>query len=116
MEGAHMILSRLFLNSRSREVRRDLADCQEMHRTVMSGLPQVNSSAARSELAVLFRVEESPVTGLPALLVQSRDRPDWSRLPENYLAATPGGQNPESKDLTVAWAQLRVGMRLNFRL
>ncbi|MBX5446264.1 type I-E CRISPR-associated protein Cas6/Cse3/CasE, partial [Sphaerobacter sp.] len=32
-----MYLSRLILNPRSRDVRRDLADCQQLHRSVMSG-------------------------------------------------------------------------------
>jgi CRISPR system Cascade subunit CasE len=111
-----MILSRLFLNPRSREVRRDLADCQEMHRTVMSAFPQVESAAARNELAVLFRVEENREIGLTALLVQSRVQPDWSRLPASYLATTAEGPNPDSKDLTAAWEYLRAGIALNFRL
>ncbi len=39
-----MYLSRLILNPRSRAVRRDLADCHSMHRTVMSGFPNVEAA------------------------------------------------------------------------
>jgi len=111
-----MILSRLFLNPRSRDVRRDLADCQQMHRAVMSAFPQVESDAARHELIVLFRVEENLGNSLPVLLVQSRLRPDWSHLPVGYIAANAETPNPDSKDLARGWEYLQPGTTLNFRL
>jgi len=111
-----MILSRLFLNPRSREVRRDLADCQQMHRTVMSAFPHTESHPARRELAVLYRVEQNGEIGLPVLLVQSRLRPDWSRLPDGYMATAAETPNPDSKDLAGAWGHLRAGTTLSFRL
>jgi hypothetical protein len=52
-------LSRLVPNIRSREARRDLADCVAMHRTLMNTFPDGLSSngAARSEAGLLYRVE-----------------------------------------------------------
>src|SRR6266581_9438651 len=65
-------LSRLVPNIRSREARRDLANCVDMHRTLMKALPDGLSSngAARSEAGLLYRVEAT-LDGAVALLVQS---------------------------------------------
>jgi len=110
-----MILSRLVLNPRSREVRRDLADVQEMHRTVMSLLPPTSSDASRGELGALFRVD-SDLRGNPVLLVQSRVQPEWARLEQEYLGAAGNDRNPDSKDLSSVWRALKRGMTLSFRL
>jgi CRISPR system Cascade subunit CasE len=104
-----MILSRLVLNQRSREVIRDLADCQQLHRTILSAFPQA-SSPARAEFGVLFRVDY-PRSGAPTLLVQSRRHPDWARLPPSYLAVT-----PEAKDVSGAYQSIVAGDTLRFRL
>ena len=82
-----MYLSRLVLNPRSRVVRRDLADCQSLHRTVLSAFPVTGDGVgARAEFGVLHRLEPSRFGTAPALLVQSAEAPDWSRLPPEYLA------------------------------
>lgn len=104
-----MILSKLVLNSRSREVIRDLADCQEMHRTILSAFPQA-SGAARAEFGVLFRIDFAR-GGMPTLLVQSRERPDWSKLPRSYPA-----KSPEAKDVSEAYASIKENATLRFRL
>jgi CRISPR system Cascade subunit CasE len=109
-----MILSRLLLNPRSRDVRRDIADCQQLHRTVMSAFPQVESDQARHDLVVLFRVEQDGV--LPILLVQSQIEPEWDRIPAEYLAATDDVPNPDTKNLTAAWEHLKARMVLSFGL
>lgn len=76
-----MILSRLLLNPRSREVRRDLGDIYQLHRTVLSGFP----SQMPAEERVLFRVDEV-TDGRRLLLVQSIfTRPEWVGLPAGYL-------------------------------
>lgn len=118
-----MYLSRLILNSRSRAVRRDLADCQELHRTILSGFPDTGPEAggveggARARFGILYRVDASPRTGRIALLVQSRVSPDWSGLADGYLADTAGDPpNPDIKPLTGTLALLREGMVLDFRL
>src|SRR6266487_2639362 len=100
-----MYLSRLILNPRSRAVRRDLADCQDLHRTIMAGFPNVPADGdARSQLGVLYRLDIHPRTGVPALLVQSSQQPDWSRLQGGYLYDTGGAPpNPDSKPLEAAY-------------
>ena len=114
-----MYLSRLLLNPRDRALRRDLADCQQLHRTVLSGFPDVerDSSGARAALGVLHRVDYEPRRGTVALLVQSRAEPDWSRLPQGYLTDTNGAQpNPACKLVDAQYRGLREGTRLRFRL
>lgn len=109
-----LYLSKLYLNLRSREVRRDLSDCMAMHRTVMSAFPSGLSpdGRARAEAAALFRVE--PVRdGRIILLVQSALSPDWCSLPASYLTE---GVPPETKPIGPALARLQAGMPLRFRL
>ena len=109
-----LFLSRLFLNYRSREVRKDLADCVAMHRTIMSLFPDGLSSdgTARSAAAALFRVEPMP-DGRTMILIQSTLAPDWSELPSGYL--TPG-EAPQCKPIGESIAKLAAGMPLRFRL
>lgn len=104
-----MILSKLELNPRSREVIRDLADCQELHRTILSAFPDA-AGPARAEFGVLFRIDY-PRARMPALLVQSHKHPQWSKLPPSYLT------NPvEIKDVSEAYASITPGATLRFRL
>src|SRR5579883_873443 len=104
-----MILSKLVLNPRSRDVVRDLADCQELHRTILSAFSQA-SGPARAQFRVLFRIDYLQ-DGTPVLLVQSRPRPDWSKLPRFYLA-----QPVDIKDVSQAYAAVKPGATLRFRL
>jgi CRISPR system Cascade subunit CasE len=109
----NLFLSKLILNQRSREARRDLADCHDLHRTIMSAFPQADGAAARDEFGVLFRVDTGR-DGKVVLLVQSRLEPDWSRLPEGYLLEA--GGNPACKPVSSNYAGLETGQRLLFRL
>src|SRR5271157_4820629 len=74
-----MYLSRLILNPRSRQVRNELADPYEMHRTVCKAFPDANYRDNESS-GILFRVDLHPKTRLPTLLVQSYQKPDWMFL------------------------------------
>jgi CRISPR system Cascade subunit CasE len=106
-----LYLSRLMANTRGREVQRDLADCHNMHRRILMGFPDdPNTYAAREQYGVLYRVEQSSDGGVQ-ILVQSRHAPDWSRLPEQYLT-----RSAEVKRVDEAYARLRPGMELVFRL
>ncbi len=87
-------LSRLILNPRSRQVRRDIGNKREMHRTICkafpaievdSSLPQHLRKTPRQEYKILFRLETNETRGEIELLVQSTKKPDWSFLPEDYL-------------------------------
>lgn len=107
-----MYLSRLDLNTRSRAVRRDLADCYLMHRTVMSGFPDLDGAngTARARLGVLYRIE-LPHEAAPVLLVQSEVQPDWSHLEEPYLL-----RPVQWKALGDVYRGLEAGRVLRFRL
>ena len=113
-------LSRLLLNSRDPAVRRDLADCQELHRTILSAFPQMpaTNTGARAQLGVLYRVEPSVPTGrVPSVLVQSQMQPDWDVLKAGYLLDTNREpENPACKAVDQSYALLREGATLRFRL
>ncbi len=110
-------LSRLVLNARHRLVQTDLADCQALHRRVMSGFPDVTAPQARAALGVLYRLDPGLPGGGPILLVQSRTIPDWSRLPAGYLSeGEETGGNPACKRVDGAFAAIAAGDLLVFRL
>ena len=113
-----MYLSRLILNVRSREVRRDLADCQGMHRTLLKALPVKAdpNAGARENFGLLYRLESDVRTGRYLLYVQSSERPDWIRLPQGYLAEAGGLENPACKEITRVYQRLRPGTLLSFAL
>lgn len=82
MAETELWLSRLRMNTRSTEVRRDLRGVVDMHRTVMSMYPDVDADAARQEMGVLHRLDI--VNERPVLLIQSSVKPDLSKLPHDY--------------------------------
>lgn len=107
-----MYLSLLTLNPRARRVQRELADCYQLHRTVMAGFPPVLPAEER----VLYRLEPGSREAPPRLLVQSLTPPDWTKLAEGegepYLL--PGlAPNPAVKEFSL---RLRAGQELLFRL
>ncbi len=111
-----MYLSRLILNPRQRPVQRELANVYELHRTLMSAFPDDLPPSER----VLFRVDTDPRTGVPALLVQSHTRPDWSHLQERERFLLPEANwppnifsNPAVKAFELDFAP---GQILTFRL
>ncbi|MCI0412698.1 type I-E CRISPR-associated protein Cas6/Cse3/CasE [bacterium] len=117
---AELFLSRLILNPLNRQVRRDLGNCQELHRTILSAFPQKDNGAggARSQFGILYRIEMSREHSRPAtLLVQSTVKPDWSRLVDGYLQDTYGDfENPACKAIGHRYQELRAGAAFAFRL
>jgi CRISPR system Cascade subunit CasE len=109
-----MYLSKLKLNPRSRDVRRDLADCHNLHRTLLSAFPQAGADAARAEFGLLFRLEANLRTGMIVVLAQSHVEPDWSHLPAGYLLDA--ADNPACKPIDAMYESLASGARLLFRL
>ena len=110
-------LTRLILNPRSKQVRNELADPYEMHRTVMKAF----AGNLQDDERVLFRVDV-PRTGIPTLLVQSQYKPNWVELTEarkNYLLdknyLTFGEENLALKAIDFS-QKLRTEQRLAFRL
>lgn len=107
-----MYLSRLVLNPKSRAVRRDLADCWQLHRTLMRAFPAAPARGdARAHFGVLYRSDVNPATGNVTVYVQSRERPDWARLDPDYLLEPPACKSVEEQ-----YGGLREGMVLRFRL
>lgn len=105
-----MYLSRLPLNTASRAFRRDFADVQQMHRTLMSVLPEVTGGeAARREHGLLWRVDAASTGYL--LLVQTATRPDWERLPRGYVAG-----EARTRSMSGVLEALVPGRTLAFRL
>ncbi|PSK89414.1 CRISPR system Cascade subunit CasE [Murinocardiopsis flavida] len=105
-----MYLSRLPLNTASRAFRRDFADVQQMHRTLMGVLPEVVSGEpARREHGLLWRLDVTDTGYL--LLVQSGARPDWERLPSGYLAG-----EAQTRPMDGVLEAIAPGRALAFRL
>lgn len=114
-----MYLSRLMLNPRSRQVRRDLADCHNLHRTILSAFPQATGTpdqGARDQFAVLHRVDVNQRKGEVTLLVQSAAEPDWTKLAPGYLSDSADTKNPDYKRVDEQYDSLTDGMTLSFRL
>ncbi len=83
-----MFLSKITLNPRSFEARRDAAAPYELHRTLAHAFETVPGRDYRVEHGVLFRLEPlSYRDAQPTILVQSHTEPDWSRLPEHYTTS-----------------------------
>jgi CRISPR system Cascade subunit CasE len=108
-----MYLSRLILDPRSRQVRREVAEPYEMHRTIMRAFPDAGQGGPGR---VLFRVDSSAQpgpTGL-TLLVQSESQPDWGWLSTEPGYLLPGvADNPAYKPFRPVFSP---GQRLAFCL
>lgn len=78
-----MYLTRMYLDYRSRGVRRDVADPGELHRTLMRAFPD-GVANVRARYDILYRLDalDSEIM----LYVQSAVCPVWSRLPCGFLA------------------------------
>ena len=112
-------LSRLILNPRNRQARRDLGDCHALHCTILKAFPSVNGddrAKAREQFGVLYRLDVNQRRGWAVLLVQSLVEPDWSRLPSDYCLELTDEMNPACKSVDESYAALHKGMRLMFRL
>ena len=103
-----LYLTRLILNPRSRQVRAEMRDPYQMHRTLSKAFSDVN--ARYREAHSLFRIDEASIGEGPTLLVQSLFRPDWSLLEKmsRYLIS-----GPETKEFDPV---LRQDQILAFRL
>lgn len=109
-------LSRLTLNPRCREVRQDLGNCHELHRTLLCAFPQApDKDRAREHFGVLYRVDTDR-RGVH-VLAQSVHAPDWSRLPSGYLLEREDDQdNPVVRQIDDAYSAINPGRQYIFRL
>ena len=69
-------LTQLTGDTRDVRVRRDLADVQQMHRSVMALFPDVEPTTAREEMGVLYRSEPTAIES--RIIVQSSAKPEAS--------------------------------------
>lgn len=104
-----LYLSRLILNPRSKEARRDLANPYDLHRTLSRAFaPDEETTPER----FLWRLETTVNWQQPQLLVQSQTAGNWARLfaLPNYLQ----GEVQEKSFTPDQW--LEVGTTRRFRL
>lgn len=108
-----MFLSRINLDPRCREARRDLSDPYQLHSTLCRAFRTPEQKCPEGEF--LWRLEpESEPAGCPPILVQSRTIPDWSRIGvKGWLAKA--DQAIDLKD-RLKLDSLNVGQRFRFRL
>lgn len=100
-------LTQILLDTRSRQVRDDLADVVAMHRRVMKLIPDRYADNPRHAAGVLYRVEDD--NRRPRLLVQTRVEPDSTRLPTGMGSA-------QTKRLAPLLAALHTGLAVHYRL
>ncbi len=70
-------------------MRKDLANCYQMHKTILTGFPQIGNSVknhkgVRAKLEILYRLEVIQSKNQVFLLVQSNTMPEWTSLPRWY--------------------------------
>jgi CRISPR system Cascade subunit CasE len=110
-----MYLSRLILNPLNREVQKDLANCHELHRTILQAFPPTrNGVTPREKYNVLHRVDIDHQTGTPTILIQSDYEPHWEFLSDKkgYLLE----DIDEPKYVKQIYDSLQYGQILTFRL
>src|SRR5437867_2337054 len=106
-----MYLSQLVLNRCSRAVRHDIADCHELHRTLLCAFGQApaGSTAAREQFGLLYRIETDR-RGVH-VLAQSAAEPNWAHLPADYLLTLDDGRpNPAVKSIDGALGRIAPEM------
>lgn len=101
-------LTKLIANPAHKDVQRDLADVQRMHRTVTTFVcPTDLGPSTRAAAGVLYRVEHTP-TGI-RILIQSAIPPAPDRLAAGYEIA-------RTADLGPLMHQLRNGQTIRYRI
>ena len=107
--GSTATLTRIRLNRRSAAVRRDIANTDHMHKTVMRLAPDDLGTNPRQKARLLFRLEHATNRTPPTLLVQSHQPPDLTRLSRKYGTA-------ETRDLAPMLNALTPGLRVRYRI
>jgi len=108
-----MFLSRIHLDPRCREARRDLSDPYQLHSTVCRAFCEPNRKCPEGEF--LWRLEpETDPTGYPRILVQSRSIPDWRGIGvRGWLA---NADRPIDLKDRLKLDSLKIGQHFRFRL
>lgn len=108
-----MYLSRIHLNLRCREVRRDLADPYQLHSSLCRAFCPPEQQCPPGEF--LWRLEpEAESAAFPRILVQSRTIPVWSRIGiEGWLAESAPEVDLKTR---LNLDSLKPGQRFRYRL
>lgn len=119
--AAPLYLSRLIVDLNCRQVRSEIAQPYEMHRTLMhafDGHPVSDEERPREKFNVLFRADVDDQNSRAVVYVQSIAEPDWSFLDKckNYLLSEEGLPNPAYKNVEVSYRGLRNGQTVAFSL
>ncbi len=114
-----IFLTKMILNPKCPQVRRDLGNPQELHRTVSKGFPEIENqenlkhheqTTPRNKFNILHRLEVDKHRGRAVLLVQSTVNPDWSFLPADYA------DELRQRSVHEQYGRIENGMTLMFRL
>lgn len=100
-------LTRITLNPRNSDVRRDLGSATALHQTLMRLFPDSLGPQPRRTAGVLFRIEEQGTTY--SVLMQSALEPRLEELPHHYGSAL-------AKPLTPLLSRLQPGTTLRYRI
>lgn len=108
-----MYLSRIHLDPRCRDARRDLSDPYQLHSTLCRAFSTPDRKCPANEF--LWRLEPEPNrTGCPRVLVQSRSIPDWTGVGVNgWLADADPALDLKNK---LNLDSLKEGNHFRFRL
>ncbi len=106
-----LFLTKIVARTGNPFVQRDLANCREMHRTIMSAFEPSADRGMRERLGILYRIE--PKASQTVILLQSTVLPDL----ENIRGKFPGYvEGHSTKDLSPLIARLEDGTRFRFLL
>ncbi len=100
-------LAQILVDERHREIRRELADAERLHKRLMMLVPDELGDDARTLAGLLFRVDRR--VGRTRLLVQTRLQPEVHRLPAPYAQAA-------VRDLGPFLDRLTVGTAVHYRI
>ena len=107
-----MLLHKLYLNLRCKEARRDVADPYEMHSTLCRAFSAEKQKCPPG--LFLWRLEpETTAQGMPKVLIQSVQLPEWSRIGvDDWFAQEPSSPIDIKQKLMLSSDALSSGMRL----
>ncbi len=118
-------LTRMKLNPLSKQVRREIGNLQELHKTISSAFPAVENQAhlkhheritPRNKFDILHRLEIDTRRGEIVLLVQSTVKPDWNKIKERTDFLADAEEDLSCKEIGAIYEAIENGMDLRFRL
>lgn len=119
-----LYLTKIILNPRSRRVQFEIGNPQQLHKTISGAFPAIENQellphhervTPRNKFDVLHRLDVNWRSGKAVLLVQSRVKPEWNHLRENFLAEDVE-ENLAVKSIGESYANIENGINLLFRL